>query len=228
MDTIESVLSSADRAWRAYGVGSADRAALAADLRADLEAAAAEGAGPEQLIGPDVAGFARRLADEAGVTRSAAEFQRLFGTALVGGALGAVAGYAVYAALYPFFVRVMDIPQTIDVPVQVAVGVYYGVPAALVIVGAVLTVRLRLRDLARIERTAWTIAWLWAVTGLLITPVVMGFAWTTDYSLDTVVVFTEVAIVVAALAGATYLARRWALRERPTTAARTPQRTSPA
>ncbi len=46
MDTIDRLLGEADQAWRGYGVGSADRATLAADLRLDLRAAAADGAIP--------------------------------------------------------------------------------------------------------------------------------------------------------------------------------------
>jgi hypothetical protein len=58
-------------------------------------------------------------------------------------------------------------------------------------------------------------ALLLPLTGILVTPVTMAFAWTTDYSTSSPVVVTEVLIVLAALAGATVLARRWALRERP-------------
>ncbi|MBG0562605.1 hypothetical protein [Actinoplanes aureus] len=218
METIDSVLTAADRAWQAYGVRSADRAALAADLRADLEAAVAEGAGPDQLIGPDVGDFARRLADESGVPRSHPEYPRLLGTALVGAALGATAGYAVFALLYPLMIRMFDKPPAFDVPVQLTVGVFYGIPAAIVVLGAVITVRVRMREVARIRQTANAIAVLWPLTGLLITPVVMAFGYAFDYSLATTVVFSEIAIVLGALAGATYLARRWALREpRPRT-----------
>lgn len=215
MDTIDRVLAETDRAWRAYGVGSADRTALAADLRQDLQAAAADGIDPARLIGDDVPGFARRLADEAGARRPRREYGRLLGTALLGAALGGALGFALLLALAPVFIRATGSPRSIDVPVQVAVAVYYGLPAAVVVAGAVIAVRRRLRDLPGIVRTAWWMAVLLPVTGMIMTPVTMAFAYTTGYSTAPPTVLTEIAMVLAALAGATIAARRLALRARP-------------
>ncbi|AVT29510.1 hypothetical protein C6361_08390 [Plantactinospora sp. BC1] len=213
MDTIDSVMAEAERAWRAYGVGRADRAALAADLRLDLEAAAADGGDPAQLLGGDVTGFARRLADEAGVQRVRRHYGPLLGTALTGAVLGAVLGYAALALLYPMFVRAVDIPRSIEIPIQLAVVVYYGVPAAVVVTGAVVAVRLWLPEVPRIRRTSRLMGLLLPVAGILVTPLTMAFAWSTDYSTAPEVVVTEIAIVLAALGGATILARRLSLRD---------------
>jgi hypothetical protein len=210
--TIDSVLAETDRAWRAYGVGSAQRQALGADLRLDLQAAVADGIDPAQLIGDDISGFARRLADEAGVRRPRQEYGRLLGTALAGAALGGALGFVVLMVLYPLFVRVADIPRSIEVPVQVAVAVYYGVPAAVVIAGAVIAVRLRLRDLPQVHGTARWMSLLLPLTGIVITPVTMAFAWTTGYSDALPTVLAEVGLVLGTLAGATILARRLSLR----------------
>ncbi|MEQ4299964.1 hypothetical protein ABNF97_01005 [Plantactinospora sp. B6F1] len=217
MNTINSVLAEAERAWRAHGVVRADRATLAGDLRLDLEAAAADGGDPVQLLGGDVTGFARRLADEAGVRRVRRYYGRLLGTALIGAVLGSLLGYGVLAGLYPVFVHAFDIPRSITIPVQLAVAVFYGVPAAVVVAGAVTTVRLWLHDVPEIRRTARLMALLLPVAGIVATPVTMGFASSTDYSTAPGVLFVEVAIVLATLAGATILARRLALRERPQT-----------
>ncbi|GGO14504.1 hypothetical protein [Micromonospora parathelypteridis] len=213
MDTIDSLLGEADQAWRAYGVGSADRAALGADLRLDLRAAAADGGDPVQMLGDDVAGFARRLADEAGVRRVRRDYGRLLSTALIGAVLGAVLGYGLLIAVYPIFVRIVDIPRSIHVPIHLAVAVYYGVPAAVVAAGAVIAVRTRLPDLPRIRRTARIMSVLIPAAGILVTPITMAFAWSTDYSTAPEVVATEFAMVLATLAGATVLARRLSLRE---------------
>ncbi|MEU1748994.1 hypothetical protein ACPXB5_27510 [Micromonospora arida] len=218
MDTIDRLLGEADQAWRGYGVGSADRAALAADLRLDLRAAAADGGDPEQLIGGDVSGFARRLADEAGVRRVRGDYGRILGTALIGATLGVVLGYGLLMAAYPAFVRMVDIPRSIDVPVQLAVAVYYGIPAAVVVTGAVIAVRTRLRDLPDIRRTARLMSILVPAAGIVITPITVGFAWSTHYSTAPPVVVAEIAMVLAALAGATALARRLSLREARTAA----------
>ncbi|MFU8872723.1 hypothetical protein [Micromonospora sp. SL4-19] len=213
MDTIDSVLTEADQAWRAYGVGSADRAAFAADLRLDLQAAAADGVDPVQLLGGDVAGFARRLADEAGVRRVRRDYSRLLGTALIGALIGGVLGYGLLVAVYPLFVRMVDIPRSIEVPIQVAVAVYYGVPAAVVVAGAVIAVRLRLRDLPQVRKTARLMSLLMPAAGVLITPITMAFAWSTGYSTAPEVLLAEVGMVLAALGGATVLARHLSLRD---------------
>lgn len=49
--------------------------------------------------------------------------------------------------------------------------------------------------------------------GIVITPITITFAWSTAYSTATPVVVAEIAMVLAALAGATVLARRLSLRE---------------
>ncbi|RIV41464.1 hypothetical protein D2L64_01860 [Micromonospora radicis] len=90
-------------------------------------------------------------------------------------------GYDLLYTLYPLFVRMIDIPRSVDVPIQVGVGVYYGLPAA----------------------------------GIVVTPVTIAFAWSTDYSTAPKVVAVEITMVLAALAGATVLTRRLALHLRP-------------
>ncbi|MFF0154872.1 hypothetical protein [Micromonospora sp. NPDC005203] len=214
MDTIDRLLGEADQAWRGYGVGSADRSTLAADLRLDLRAAASDGGDPAQLIGGDVAGFARRLADEAAVVRRVrGDYGRLVATALIGAVLGAVLGYTLLMAVYPVFVYLIDIPRSIDVPIQLAVAVAYGVPGAVVAAGAVVAVRTLLRDLPEIRRTTRLMSVLVPAAGIVITPITIGFAWATGYSTAPSVVIMEIAMVLAAIAGATMVARRLALRE---------------
>lgn len=214
MDPIDGVLAAADRALRRYGIDAADRASLLADLRLDLQAAAEDGIGPDRLLGPDVAGFARRLADEAGLARHHSERERLLRAALIGAAIGAAVGYALLKGAYPRFVQMMDLPRSLDVPVQVTVTVYYGVPAAIVVAAAVIAVRVALRGVPRIRETARAMAVLLPLAGMLVTPVTMAFAWSTGYSVALPVVLAEIAMVLAALGGATLLARRWALRSR--------------
>jgi hypothetical protein len=65
--TVDNLLGAADRQWRDLGVNRRDRSSLAADLRAELEAADADGLAPAELLGADPARFARTLAEEAGV-----------------------------------------------------------------------------------------------------------------------------------------------------------------
>jgi hypothetical protein len=206
---IEDTLAIAQHEWRLRGVDRRDSAALAADLRQDLEAAAADGADPQRLIGKDVRGFARRLADEAGARRIPYHYRRLLESALVGAVPGILFGYGYV------FVGLGMMPVPDDVPVQVTVAVYYSVPAAVVVAGILGAVWWRMRDVPRIRPTVGAMAVLLPVTGGLMTPVTMGFAYLTGYSDSGRVVFVEIAMVAGALAGATVLARRWALRGWP-------------
>lgn len=215
MESIDHVLAGADRAWRAYGVASADRAVLGADLRVDLQAAASDGVDPAQLIGDDVAEFARRLADEAGIRPAPRRYGQVLGATLIGAIVAGVLAAGLLMVVYPLLVWLVDMPRSVRIPVPLAVAVYYGVPAAVVVTGAVTAIRLRLRDLPEVRRTAWAVGILLALAGIVVTPVTMAFAWLTGYSTSPQVVLTEAAAVVAALAGATVLGRRLSLWTRP-------------
>lgn len=212
MDPVDKALRVADQQWRAQGVQPRDRATLAADLRLDLTAAAADGIDPEQLLGPDLRGFARRLADEAGVAHLRAQYARLLRTAFVGAVLGTVAGAMAVFLLRLLLVTAFDLPAGLHVPVVVAVLIHYGGVAAVVLGGALAAVHLHLKDVPGIRDTVAAMAVLLPLAGLVVTPVTMGFARLTDYSTAPPVVLTETAMVLAALAGATLLARRWSLR----------------
>lgn len=212
--TVDEILATAEHEWRIRGVGRRDRASLAADLRQDLEAAAVDGVTPEQLLGPDVRGFARSLADEAGVRCVPHSYGRLLLTAVSGAALGAVLGYLVVYGIYRVLVSWFDLPNDVQVPLLLAVLVYYGGAAALVLAGALIVVRVQMRDVPRIGRTVAAMAVLLPLAGAAITPVTMGFARMNDYSASFEVVAAEVLLVASALAGATVLARWWALRDR--------------
>jgi hypothetical protein len=212
VETIESALSAVEKIWRGYGVSAADRAALADELRQDLQAAAGDGIGPDHLIGADLPGFARRLADEAGVPRVRAARGRLLATALGGAVLGALAGSAVFMALFALCVHLFDLPRSLHVPIQLATAVYYGVPGAVVIAGAVGAVLLGMRDVPRIRHTARAMGLLLPVAGALSVTAAVLFARSTGYSAEPWVIVTEIGLVLAALGGATVLARAWSLR----------------
>jgi len=213
VDPIDDALAIADRTWRHHGVQRADREALAADLRLDLESAAADGVAPDRLLGEDVSTFARRLADEAGVRREPPELGRLIGTALTGAVLGAAVGFAFFVLFFRIVVGLLDMPRGLHMPVQVAVAIYYGIPATIVVAGAVAAVRYHLSAVPRIRATVHAMCLLLPLAGIVVTPITMGFAALTGYSTSAPVVVAEMLLVLAALAGATVLARRWALRE---------------
>lgn len=212
MDTIATAVATAESEWRTYGVTGVDRADLAADLRSELEAAAVDGVSPAQLLGDDVRGLARRLADEAGVVRVPPRYARVVGTALAGSVAGAVVGYLAMMVIYPAVVHLVDLRRDFDVPLLLAIVVYYALPAALLVTGAVVAVRIRLRDLPRIRATANAMVVLLPVAGIVVTPITIAFAWSTGYSPVIAIVAVQIGLVVAAIATATTLARQWSVR----------------
>jgi hypothetical protein len=200
---VRDVVVIAEDEWRGMGLVAADRDALADDLRMELRAAVADGATPEQLIGPDIRAFARRLAEEAGARRVPYEFRRLLLTALAGAAPGAVVGWITlwYRPIFP----------SDPTPSTAAIVALYAGLVLPVLAGALGAVAIRMRDLPAIGGTVARMALLVPLAGLLATPVTMGSAWLVGYSTATPIVAMEVSIVAALLAGATVLARRWAL-----------------
>ncbi|GIF70463.1 hypothetical protein Ais01nite_84980 [Asanoa ishikariensis] len=206
--TIDQTVRSAEREWRRLHVRRADVARLSRDLRDDLTSAATEGVAATELLGTDVRGFARRLADEAGVERVPYEFDRLLLTALV----GALPGVAfAYALLYGYISGPTAPPS--DEPDIGAVVATYAVLALLVVLSSLLTVWFRLRHLPAMPRTVLAMALLVPLAGAIATPITMAFAATVNYSNALPVLAIECGLVGAALAGAIVLARRWALRD---------------
>jgi hypothetical protein len=199
---IDDAIAIAEHEWRLSKVEARDIAALSRDLRLDLEAAAAEGVTPRQLIG-DIRAFARRVAEEADARHVPYEYQRLLLTALAGTLPGAIVGYAVMSTVPPF-----------DVSGWPAALTFYGLGAAGVLAGALATVAVLMREITGMRRTVAAMALLVPLAGLAVTPVTMGFAALTGYSTALPVVAMELALVGGAIAGAIVLARRWALHGR--------------
>jgi hypothetical protein len=211
---VDGLLATADREWRTLGVHRRDRVTLAADLRAELDAASADGLAPAELLGADPAGFARRLAEEAGVARTPPRYGAILGAATAGAAIGLVVGIVAALGLHWAFVMAFDLPWK-SVPIWLAAGVYYGGVALVVVVCAALTVRVAPRDVPRLRHTA-------ARMLLLLPPALaagigaaMAFGWAFDYPLNPLAVGTEAAIVLGAFLGATALARRWSVTAAP-------------
>ena len=81
---MNDIVEACDRTWRSLGVDSETRHELATELRDDLSAAAADGHGPESLIGTDVRRFAEEWARERGATRSRSRLGLVAAAAAVG------------------------------------------------------------------------------------------------------------------------------------------------
>jgi hypothetical protein len=209
--SVDRLVAATDRRWRALGVRAGDRAALTADLRAELEAADADGLDPADLIGADVEGFARRVAEEAGVDRTPPLYGPVLGVATVGALLSLIVGYCLVMGLHDVFTALFDLPRGTHVPIWLAAGVVYAGIGAVVVIGAAVGVRFGLRHAIRIRETARRMGLLLppALTAAVAIAVTVGGL--LDYALNPVVIGTEGTIVLAGFLVATAAARRLAI-----------------
>lgn len=208
---VDGILDAADREWRALGINRRDRVTLAADLRAELEAAAEDGLDPAELLGADPTEFYLRIAEVAGVERISPRYGQVLGVASTGSIHSLLAGYDVAIGLHQAFVAAFDLPRSVRVPVWLAGGVFYGGVAAVVVAGAVLAVRVVLRDAPRIRHTAVRMALLLPPALAAATAAAAAFGWALNFPLTPLAIGTEAAIVLAAFLAATALARRWSV-----------------
>ncbi|MEU4776328.1 hypothetical protein [Micromonospora sp. NPDC023633] len=208
---VDNILAAADREWRALGIHRRDRVTLAADLRAELEAAAADGLNPAELLGADPTEFTLRIAEEAGVERTPPRYGQVLGVATAGAMLSLVVGYLVVISLHQAFVAAFDLPRSVHVPLWLAAGVFYGGVAAVVVAGAVLAVRIALRDAPHIRHTTARMTLLLPPAIAAAIATATAFAWSLNFPLTPLAIVAEAAIVLAAFLAATALARRWSV-----------------
>ncbi|MFI6824205.1 hypothetical protein ACIBJE_25180 [Micromonospora sp. NPDC050187] len=208
---VDNLLAAADREWSALGIRRHDRVTLTADLRTELEAAAADGLDPTELLGTDPTEFALRIAEEAGMERTPPRYGQILGVASAGAMLSLVVGYVVVIGLHQTFVSTFDLPRDVRVPVWLAAGVFYGGVAAVVIAGAVLAVRFALRDTPRIRHTAARMTLLLPLAAAVGIAAAATFGRSLNFPLTPLAIGTEAAIVLAAFLAVIALARRWSV-----------------
>ncbi|MBY8875773.1 hypothetical protein K7640_28495 [Micromonospora sp. PLK6-60] len=208
---VDGLLAAADREWRALGIHRRDRAGLAADLRAELEAAAADGLDPAELLDADPAQFAKRIAEETGVDRVPARYGQVLGVATAGALVALIVGLVVANGLHELFVAAFDLPRGVRVPVLLAAGVFYGGVAAFIVAGVVLALRVALRGLPRVRHTANRAALLVPPALVAGTAAAVGVNAVLDDPFTPLAIGAEAAIVLAAFLAAVALARHWSV-----------------
>ncbi|WP_019871062.1 hypothetical protein [Salinispora oceanensis] len=208
---VDGLLATADREWRTLGINRRDRVTLAADLRGELEAAAADGFDPAELLGSDPAGFAHRIAEEAGVERTPPRYGQILGAATVGGVVSFILGWALVLGLHEVFTTAFDLsPEARErMPVWLGPAALYGLVVAAVVAGAIRAVRVAQRDVPRVQHTAARMALLLPPALVVSSAAASAVGWVLGYSFNPLVIGVEVAIVLAGFLAATTLARYW-------------------
>lgn len=139
------------------------------------------------------------------------QYGSVLGVASAGAVLALAVGYTMAVGLHHAFVAAFDLPRSVHVPPWLAGGVFYGGVAAVVVAGAVLAVRVALRDAPRIRRTATQMILMLPPASGAAIAAAAAFGGGLDYPLTPLVIGTEAAIVLTAFLGATALARRWSV-----------------
>ncbi|MCZ2847907.1 hypothetical protein [Modestobacter sp. VKM Ac-2978] len=88
---VHAALTELDRSLQRLHLTRADRRAIVADVRTDLQAAAADGVSPAALVGPDVDAFARETVEAGGYRPRPRGYPRL----VIGGVLTAIVAVVV-------------------------------------------------------------------------------------------------------------------------------------
>jgi hypothetical protein len=113
-----------------------------ADVRGDLQAAAADGVGPAVLIGPDVDAFARRAIEEGGYRPRPGDYARVVTGAVLGAVVTVVAGFLlVVVVLQPALASWFTLDGHYPAAGPVVVYGATGLLGSLVTLGRVLTGR---------------------------------------------------------------------------------------
>lgn len=201
MDQVEVV-------WASSGILGARRAALRAELVADLEQARGDGAPVEELLAEDPAAFARRVAAAGEVPRAALARRPAWRFSVGRLLLGLLGGAAVGFVLSLFTVYPLGMPiydrygTTSDREIWISLGMHF-VAAMMSLAGALAFLAWAFPVRASATRTLVCVGLGVLVGGLLSIWPTMALADALDYSFALPVVLLEVVLVVGmSLAGA--------------------------
>jgi len=107
---VDAAAARLGRELRRLHIARADRHAIVAEVRSDLEAAAADGVRPAALIGPDTKAFAREAAEARGHRPGGRDYPRVVIGTSVAGAAAVVAAYLlIVEVLTPLFASWIDL-----------------------------------------------------------------------------------------------------------------------
>lgn len=206
---IDATTTELDRELRRLHIAGADRRAVVAEVRSDLETAAADGMSPSALIGPDIGAFARETAEARGHRPRPPHYLRV----VVGGSLAAV-GAAIAAYLLIVELLIPLLSSWFDLGGHYPLAgpvVSFGAIALAAVLVTLAALRLLLTGRSAVRQTMKRAALLvpLATAGGIAAAVAVGRS--NDYSIGVVVV--EALILLLPLAFALALARWCAVRD---------------
>ena len=206
---LDATTAELELALRRLHIAAADRRAIVAEVRADLEAAAVDGMSPSALIGPDVETFAREAAEARGHQPRQAQYPRV----AVGGTLATVVGAVVaYLVIVEFLVPLFSSRFDLDghYPVAGPVVAFAGMAVAGVLVTLV-GLHLLLTGRAAARETVRRAAVLVPLATVVGIAAAVAVGRTHEYAVSIVVV--EAVVILIPVVGALVVARWSAIRE---------------
>jgi hypothetical protein len=205
---LDAATAELERALRRLRIAADDRRGIVAEVRADLEAAAADGRNPSALLGPDIATFAREAAEARGHQPRQAQYPRVAIGGTLAAVVGAVAAYLLTVEfLVPLFSSWFDLDE--HYPVAGPVVAWAGMAlAAVLLTLVVLHLLLSGRAAGRetVRRAAVLVPLAMAVG--IAAAVVVGEYY--EYSVDVLAV--KAGLIVVPVASALVVARWSAIR----------------
>jgi hypothetical protein len=206
------VVGRAERTWRRVGVRPAARREMAAELRADLDAAQADGRDPAVLVGDDVDAFALAWATERGEMHARGRYPRTVLAMLAGLVAGAPVGAA--ASGLVSWMREMFAAGSVDYTDGRFLIAGYALTAVGAYAGALVVTYWALRRAADgcAGRTLRALALALPVGGVLATAAGVGAAAGLNFERTRNVILLVATIAAGVVVVATLGARWWALR----------------
>jgi hypothetical protein len=185
---------------------------MAAELRADLDAARADGRDPGVLVGDDVDAFAQAWATERGEVHARGRYPRTVVAMLAGLVAGAPAGAA--ASGLVTWAREMFARESIDYSDSRFLLAGYALTAVGAYAGALVVTYWALRRAAdgQAGRTLRALAVVLPVGGVLATAAGVGAAAVLHFSRTTNVILFVAMVAASVVVAATMAARWWVLR----------------
>lgn len=207
---VSSAVSDLDRRLRRMRVARSDRRMIVEEVRADLQAAAADGVGPAVLLGPDVDAFARRAIGAGGYRTRPRDYPRILaGGVLMAGIVIVAMCWLIMGVLQPAFSSWFDLDGRY--PTLGPIVVFGGIALA-GLLGALIGLRTMLGKDPAARATVRRAALLLPIGSAAGVVAVLAVANSPDYRSTPGVVTVQVLFVVGGAAIALVAARWWAVQ----------------
>jgi hypothetical protein len=207
---IRAITTELDQRLRRLHLARGDRRTIVAEVRGDLETAAADGVNPEALIGPDVDAFAREAVEAGGYRPRPHDYPRVLAGGILAAGVTLIAAYLLIVellqpALASWFTLDRDYPSA--GPVVVLGGI-----AVLAVVGTLGALAWLLAGRPAARETVRRAALLTPIGVAVGIAAAVAVARDPDHAVTVATVSGQVLLVAVPVVAALGISRWWAVR----------------